>query len=338
MKKAISILLSVMLLALSAAGCAADTEDTSVSDAVITLQIGNPIMTVDGEEREIDEGRDTAPIVVDDRTLLPVRAAAEAMGAAVEWDEETETAILAKGSTIILLVIDSITAYVNETEYTLDCAPTVVNDRTMLPIRFIAENLGYTVDWDEDTETVTLTPEETAVDAVTSATVPPDEDVTEEVTSIVVYFSRTGTTRPLAEQIAELTGSDIYEITAAEPYTDEDINYNDSSSRATREQNDASARPEIAGELPDLSQYDTVFLGFPIWWGTVPRIINTFMDSVDLSDKTIMPFCTSHSSGISSAVSAIRTACPDSDVRSGLRSGGDTDEEEIREWLDENGY
>ncbi|MCD8181524.1 MAG: aldo/keto reductase [Firmicutes bacterium] len=328
MKRTISVLLSLIIMTLFTMSCAAQTQA-----AVIELQIGNPIMTVDGEELEIDTGRGTTPVIVDGRTLLPVRAVAEAMGGAVEWDAETQTAILAKGDTIILLMIDSETAFLNETAYTLDCAPIIQNERTMLPIRFIAESFGYDVEWDGDTQIVTLT----LADDAEKSDAAVITDTEEASGSIVVYFSQTRTTKPLAEKIAELTGSDIYEITAAEPYTDEDIDYNDSDSRANREQNDSSARPAIAGELPDLSEYDTVFLGFPIWWGTNPRIINTFIDSVDLSGKTIMPFCTSHSSGISSAVSAIKAACPDSDVRSGFRSGGDIDEDEISEWLTENG-
>ncbi len=333
MKKTISILLSLIIMTLFTVSCAAQTQA-----AVIELQIGNPMMTVDGEELEIDTGRGTAPVIVDGRTLLPVRAVAEAMGGAVEWDAETQTAVLAKGDTIILLMIGSMTAFLNETAYTLDCAPIIQNERTMLPIRFIAENFGYDVQWDGDTQTITLTPTEKSEEVI-SANQPTGTDCEPEETtdSIVVYFSQTGTTKPLAEKIAELTGLDIYEITAAEPYTDEDINYNDSGSRANREQNDSSARPAIAGELPDLSEYDTVFLGFPIWWGTNPRIINTFIDSCDLSGKTIMPFCTSHSSGISSAVSAIKAVCPDSDVRDSFRGNGSIDEDEISEWLTENG-
>lgn len=118
------------------------------------------------------------------------------------------------------------------------------------------------------------------------------------------------------------------------PYTDDDINYNNNNSRANKEQNDSSVRPEIAGDTIDLSQYDTVYLGYPIWWGTIPRIINTFIDTYDLSGKTIMPFCSSHSTGISGSVSDIKKYCPNSTVKDGLRGTGQTSEAEIRQWIE----
>ena len=109
---------------------------------------------------------------------------------------------------------------------------------------------------------------------------------------LVVIFSRTGHTKPLAEYIAEDLNADLYEIEAKVPYTDDDIKYY-TNCRADREQNDPSARPEIAGELPDVTGYDTVFIGYPIWHGQAPKIIYTFLEGVDLSGKTIIPFCTS---------------------------------------------
>ncbi len=128
------------------------------SGTVITLQIGNPVMTVNGEQREIDPGRGTVPVLVNDaRTLLPVRAVVEAVGGTVEWDENTNTATLTYGSGVISLTIDSATAYLNGEAQTLDVAPTTINDRTMLPIRFIAESFGFDVEWDENTQTVTIT-------------------------------------------------------------------------------------------------------------------------------------------------------------------------------------
>ena len=100
--------------------------------------------------------------------------------------------------------------------------------------------------------------------------------------------------------------------------------------------NDASARPAIGSEAIDVSSYDTVFVGYPIWWGSAPRIINTFLDTYDLSGKTVLPFCTSGGSGISQSVSAIRTAEPDADVRDGLRSSG-ADDSGIEGWIADNG-
>lgn len=155
---------------------------------------------------------------------------------------------------------------------------------------------------------------------------------------MVVYFSATGNTKTLAEKIAALSGSDIYEIVPETPYTSADLNYNDSNSRATREQNDASARPAISGRVENIESYDTIFIGYPIWWGTIPKIINTFLESYDFSRKTIMPFCTSGSSGISTSVSAIRNTCPNSVVTAGFRGTSSTTNTQIQNWLNNNGF
>lgn len=159
MKKLLSILLVFCMITVFATGCSAaqQTEDKS-EDIVITLQIGNSMMTVGDTQQEIDPGRGTVPVIQNDRTLLPVRAVVEAMGGTVLWDKETQTAVLAKGETIILLKIGSGIAFLNETSYTLDSVPVIVNDRTLLPIRFVAEGFGYNVEWNGDTQTVILTP------------------------------------------------------------------------------------------------------------------------------------------------------------------------------------
>ena len=119
--------------------------------------------------------------------------------------------------------------------------------------------------------------------------------------TLVVYFSATGTTKGVAEQIASYTNADTYEITAAQPYSEDDLNWHDSNSRTTKEQNDKTVRPEIGSEKISLDGYDTVFIGFPIWWGEEPRIMDTFVESYDLSGKTMIPFCTSGGSGIGSS-------------------------------------
>lgn len=149
---------------------------------------------------------------------------------------------------------------------------------------------------------------------------------------LVVYFSCTGNTKKAAEKIAALTGGDIYEIVPAEPYSAADLNYNNDDCRANREMNDPTARPAIGGGKADISGYDTVIIGYPIWWGTMPRIINTFIDSCELSGKTVLPFCTSGSSGISRSVSDIKAAAPTADVRDGLRTSGAGDAE-LEKWL-----
>lgn len=162
------------------------------------------------------------------------------------------------------------------------------------------------------------------------------EQTEEGERTLVVYFSATGNTKAVAKKIAELTGADIYEIVPAEPYTADDLDYNVSDCRANREMNDASARPAIGSDSIDVSGYDTVMIGYPIWWGTMPRIINTFLDTYDFSGKVILPFCTSGGSGVSQSVSDIRSVEPEADVRAGLRARNAQDSG-IESWLNENG-
>ena len=181
-------------------------------------------------------------------------------------------------------------------------------------------------------QTPSSTPE-TVPDATPSPSEP--EQTEESVKTLVVYFSATGNTKAVAEKIAELTGADIYEIVPDEPYTADDLNYNVSDCRANREMNDASARPAIGSDSINVSGYDTVMIGYPIWWGTMPRIIHTFLESYDLSGKVILPFCTSGSSGISQSVSDIRSAEPEADVRDGLRAQNAQDSA-LESWLEEN--
>lgn len=179
-------------------------------------------------------------------------------------------------------------------------------------------------------------PSATQPQAETPPTEPSVEPTEEAAKTLVVYFSATGNTKAVAEEILRLTGADLYEIVPADPYTAEDLNYNNDSCRANQEMKDASARPAIGSEAIDISAYDTVFLGYPIWWGTAPRIIHTFLDMYDLSGKTVLPFCTSGSSGISQSVSDIRAAEPDADVRDGLRASG-ADDSSIASWISDNG-
>ena len=150
---------------------------------------------------------------------------------------------------------------------------------------------------------------------------------------LVAYFSCTGNTKAVAEKIAELTGADLYEIVLETPYTAEDLDYHNDECRANQEMNDESARPAIGSEAIDLSSYETIFIGYPIWWGTMPKIINTFLDDYDFSGKTILPFCTSGSSGISESVSAIRAEEPDAAVDDGLRATG-AEDSGITDWLE----
>ena len=152
---------------------------------------------------------------------------------------------------------------------------------------------------------------------------------------LVAYFSATGTTKTLAGYISEVTGGDLYEIVPEIPYSSEDLNYSDNNSRSTREQNDESVRPVISGSLENMDQYDTIFLGYPIWWGEAPRIIDTFMEAYDFSGKTIVPFCTSGGSGIGSSARNLHNLA-DSDViwLDGERLSSDISHDEMVRWID----
>ena len=151
---------------------------------------------------------------------------------------------------------------------------------------------------------------------------------------LVAYFSCTGTTEALAGYAADILAADIYEIAPVEPYTADDLNYNDNGSRANREQDDAEARPEISGIVESIAQYDTILIGYPIWHGQAPRIISTFLESFDFSGKTIVPFCTSGGSGIGSSAENLHGLAPDADWEDGRRFSSGTTREELAGWLD----
>ena len=122
---------------------------------------------------------------------------------------------------------------------------------------------------------------------------------------LVAVFSASGVTKRVGQEIARVCGGDFFEIVPAEKYTNADLNYMNSRSRSSVEMNDPSARPEIAGRVDDMDSYDTLIIGFPIWWGVAPRIIETFLESYDLSGKTIIPFCTSGGSGVGRSDTAL---------------------------------
>ena len=153
--------------------------------------------------------------------------------------------------------------------------------------------------------------------------------------TLVIYFSCTGTTRGVAEKLAKVTGADLYEIVPAEPYTAEDLNYNDRSTRATWEQDHPDTRPEIGGEDVDLNGYNTVFIGYPIWWGEEPRILCTFVESHDFTDKTVIPFCTSGGSGMGRSGDDLARLAGTGEWLKGARHSGSISENELLAWVEE---
>ncbi len=151
---------------------------------------------------------------------------------------------------------------------------------------------------------------------------------------LVAYFSCTGNTEKVAGYVAEALGVSPYEIVPEIPYTSADLNYNNSSTRATREQNDPNARPGISGKVENMDEYDIIFLGYPIWWGQAPKIMYTFVEGYDLSGKTIVPFCTSGSSGIGSSAVNLSKSAPDAEWLSGNRFSGSATKESVAKWID----
>ncbi len=150
---------------------------------------------------------------------------------------------------------------------------------------------------------------------------------------LVAYFSATGTTKGVAEKIAAITGSDLYEIIPAEPYSDADLNWNDRNSRSTMEQNDKDVRPEIGSEDVSLEGYTTVYLGFPIWWGEEPRILDTFVEKYSFEGITVIPFCTSGSSGIGSSATNLSAGAPKATWLTGNRFSGSASRDSIAGWI-----
>ena len=152
---------------------------------------------------------------------------------------------------------------------------------------------------------------------------------------LVAVFSASGMTRAVGEEIARTAGADFYEIVPKEIYTSADLNWMNKKSRSSVEMNDPSARPEISGAVADMASYDTVIVGFPIWWGVAPRIIDTFLESYDFSGKKIIPFCTSGGSGVGKSDIALHKDVSGEVRWAKGRQINRPNEAEIRRWLDE---
>ena len=151
---------------------------------------------------------------------------------------------------------------------------------------------------------------------------------------LVAYFSATGTTKGVAEKIAAITGGDLYEIVPAEPYSDADLNWNDRNSRSTKEQNDKNVRPEIGSAEISMEGYTTVYLGFPIWWGEEPRILDTFVEKYNFEGITVIPFCTSGSSGIGRSGPNMEALAGNGTWLQGKRFGGNASDADVQSWIE----
>ena len=153
--------------------------------------------------------------------------------------------------------------------------------------------------------------------------------------TLIVYFSQTGTTRKIASNIASIMEADIFELIPSTPYSQEDVNYNDSASRAVREQSDDSARPSIMNRIDNMDDYTSILLAYPIWFGEAPKIIYTFLESYDLSDKIIVPICTSGSSGITSSENNLHTVTsPSTTWIDGTRFEKDIETSTLKQWVE----
>lgn len=146
---------------------------------------------------------------------------------------------------------------------------------------------------------------------------------------LVAFFSASGVTKRAAEELAEAAGADLHEIAPKETYTDADLDWTDRSSRCTIEMSNEDARPELAEKTTDLSAYDTVYIGFPIWWGIEPREINTFIENNDLAGKKIAIFVTSGGSGVDGAVKDLQKKYPELNIVGGKRLSGKVTEDII---------
>ena len=152
--------------------------------------------------------------------------------------------------------------------------------------------------------------------------------------TLVAFFSASGTTKRVAEKLASATGSDLYEIKPAIPYTRADLNWQDKRSRSSLEMNDPSSRPELADKNADVAAYDRIFLGFPIWWYTAPAIVRSFLESYDFTGKTIVLFATSGGSGLGKTAKELSSSCPGAKIVNGQLLNGNPSENALKQWAE----
>lgn len=151
---------------------------------------------------------------------------------------------------------------------------------------------------------------------------------------LVTYFTASGVTKKIAEEIAQAAGGDLYEIRPAQPYTAADLDYMNKQSRSTVEMTDPASRPELADKDANVAAYDVIYVGYPIWWGVAPHVVNSFLEAYDFSGKTIVPFATSGGSGIGDAARYLGVSAPGAVIKEGKRLGGTEDLEALKVWTD----
>ena len=151
---------------------------------------------------------------------------------------------------------------------------------------------------------------------------------------LVAYFSASGTTARVAKNLAEAAGADLYEIRPAVPYTRADLNWMDKQSRSSVEMNDKASRPALADKDADISAYDTILLGFPVWWYVAPTIINSFLESYDFTGKKIVLFATSGGSGFGKTVQNLASSCPGATIREGRLLNGRPSANDLKVWVE----
>ena len=151
---------------------------------------------------------------------------------------------------------------------------------------------------------------------------------------LVAFFSASGVTAKLAEQLSEAIGADLFEIEPAQRYTKADLNWMDKQSRSTIEMKDQASRPAIARKRDNMDEYDVIFVGFPVWWYVAPHIINSFLESYDFTGKTIVPFATSGGSDMGKTNAALAPSCPGATLMEGKVLNGKQTAEKLNAWVD----
>ena len=204
----------------------------------------------------------------------------------------------------------------------------------ILSLAFLSAGCGSTPAQAQATPTPTQAPTATpAASPTQAAAAEAPAEPAQENKSLVVVFSCTGTTKGVAEKIAALTGAELVDLVPAQPYTAEDLNYNDRSTRATVEQNTPDARPEIAEDI-SLDGVTTLYLGYPIWWGQAPRIMSSFVESHDFTGITVVPFCTSGGSGAGRTGETLGEQAGTGTFLTSTRFSSGVSDSELQSWID----